>query len=107
MASGWAVTEPDQLRQVTVIASSQKCLPLAAIGWRFTHNTAARHQQQRVEALAQLASLAVAHEDRVAERQTLTALIAHRRLHLARALERQQRGAGRQVWEGQLLGPRA
>src|SRR5205085_2610833 len=84
-------------------ARLQEGLALAAVGRQLVDHRAVEHGQQAVEALAEFAGLAVAHEDRVAQGQPLGAAVADRRLDLAGALQGQQRGPGRQVGPGQLL----
>src|SRR5205085_1770520 len=84
-------------------ARLQEGLALAAVGRQLVDHRAVEHGQQAVEALAEFAGLAVAHEDRVAQGQPLGAAVADRRLDLAGALQGQQRGPGRQVGPVQLL----
>jgi hypothetical protein len=72
--------------------------------WRPCRPPPAFDQQQLVEALAQLAGLRVAEQQRVARRRAHARGHAHRRLHLARALGGDQRAARGQPRPRQAIG---
>src|SRR4051812_42504740 len=63
---GWVLT---LRRSRAARAGLEKAVSLAAVGGHLVHDLAAAHQEERVEVLAQLAGLGVAHEHVVAHGQ--------------------------------------
>src|SRR5262252_6228400 len=82
---------------------SQKALAVTAICRDLVDDAAGLQQQQMREALAELAGLAVAQEDRIAQPQALSAGVVDRCLHFAGRLQWMESRADWQIGRRELV----